>query len=38
MVELVEEAYRETARILAELGARDADVRLEGHGTRSRST
>jgi D-psicose/D-tagatose/L-ribulose 3-epimerase len=27
MVELVEEAYRETARILAELGARDADAR-----------
>jgi len=27
MVELVEEAYRETARILAELGARDADSR-----------
>jgi len=27
MVELVEEAYRETARILAELGARDADGR-----------
>jgi D-psicose/D-tagatose/L-ribulose 3-epimerase len=30
MVELVEESYRETARILAELGARDADARQPG--------
>jgi D-psicose/D-tagatose/L-ribulose 3-epimerase len=30
MVELVEESYRETARILAELGARDAGAREPG--------
>jgi sugar phosphate isomerase/epimerase len=30
MVELVEEAYRETARILAELGAREPDARGVG--------
>jgi sugar phosphate isomerase/epimerase len=38
MVELVEEAYRETARILAELGARDADVRNAGAWHPVRST
>jgi hypothetical protein len=38
MVELVEEAYRETARILAELGARDADSRSAGAWQPVRST
>jgi sugar phosphate isomerase/epimerase len=38
MVELVEEAYRETARILAELGARDATAQQAGAWHPARST
>ena len=38
MVELVEEAYRETARILAELGARERRLRTAGAWHPVRST